>query len=380
MTYGSAPSRIPGLDGLRAVAVVLVFLLHTVPAWIQGGYIGVDIFFVLSGYLITMLLMRELTETNSINFRRFYLRRSARLFPALIEILIVAALVLPFLPRHPPVIYTVSDIFYSATYTMDFHLAAGEYGGYLGHTWSLAIEEQYYLIWPLVLIVLFKTLPPGKAPIVIVCLALLSLIEGILLLAWGYQPDRVYFGVDTRALALFTGSALAFFPENGDFGKRLGHLWGVPVAVIAVVAVWLGRYALLRAVGGYGLIALMAAWLIVALRSGSRLTAFLCWRPMAYIGRISYGLYLWHLFILGLSTAFAIRFPMPMGQFLFVLTASLVVSALSYHFVERPILRMAHLARREAPAGLPGTPPGALLEPVEAVGARRLATLSPPAS
>jgi peptidoglycan/LPS O-acetylase OafA/YrhL len=208
--------HVPALDGLRAFAVAGVLLYHGGAAWMPGGFLGVDVFFVLSGYLITSLLLAEWTSSGRIDLKRFWLRRARRLLPAAVLVIGVSlAVAAVFLPGDAARMR--GDALASLLYVNNWHailadqsyFAAFERPSLLQHLWSLAVEEQFYLLWPIALgggLVLL-----GRARLVgaIAALALAS----ALLMAWihapGDDPTRVYFGTDTHALPLLAGAPVS---------------------------------------------------------------------------------------------------------------------------------------------------------------------------
>ena len=217
--------RVRGLDGLRAIAVVAVLLYHADLRSVPGGFLGVDIFFVLSGYLITSLLLREWKDTGGLNFGRFYLARGRRLLPGLLGMLVgAAAAVLIFAPDAVTALRKAlipSALYYSNWSAIYSHTSYFEQTGrppLLLHLWSLAVEEQYYLVWPVVVLLILRTFRGQDGIRVVrrlaICGALLSTgWMAYLSVRHGFpvpnDPSRVYYGSDTHAAGLLLGSALA---------------------------------------------------------------------------------------------------------------------------------------------------------------------------
>ena len=329
---GSTQTRVAALDGLRAVAVLMVICGHLAPTYLPGGGHGVDLFFALSGYLITSILLREFEKSGTISFGHFYLRRIARLMPALVLVLIGACLAVQFAPGN---IFGWNEVLYAATYTMNWARAFG-YGDslILGHTWSLGIEEQFYILWPLLLLIVLKW-RPSAAPLLSMLLALLSAIVSGLLYWNGASIMRIYNGFDARAVELLVGCALAFLPLQSRFAIFLGRSWFVPALigiVLSFIPIGFGFYAL----GGYTLLGLLGAWIIAALQTRSWLARVLEQKFLAYIGRISYGVYLWHYLVQGVAEVNGLH---GIPRDLVVVIVTFAAAALSYHFVEAPILR-----------------------------------------
>jgi peptidoglycan/LPS O-acetylase OafA/YrhL len=370
--------RLPGLDGLRAIAVIGVLLYHAGVGWLPGGFLGVDLFFVISGFLITSLLLSEARLADHLSLRQFYLRRARRLLPALVVMLaVVAAFMAIFAAADlgqargdiAAALGYVSNWWY-VLHHRSYFIAAGRPSPFQ-HLWSLAVEEQFYLIWPAVLVVLVAT--RGRLRW-ITGVALAGAIGSAFwmhaLAVRGNVPfdadsSRLYFGTDTHASALLLGAAaaavmagLAARLERGiPVGVRAA--WDV-VGVAALVAVcwWMHAFDYYRP-GLYrgGFLAFAAIGVVVvATASASRgwLGRALDVAPMRWIGERSYGLYLWHwpVFVYtrpGLdwslhgSAALAVR-----------LAIVALLTEVSYRFVEVPLRRegIVSLARR---LGVPRT-------------------------
>ena len=323
--------RVAALDGLRALAVTIVIFGHLAPTYVGGGFIGVDLFFTLSGYLITSILIREFESRGTISFGHFYLRRAARLMPALALVLVVACAAVWFSSDH---IFKWDEVLYAATYTMNWARAFGAGDSLiLGHTWSLGIEEQFYLLWPPILLAILRW-RPKVAPVAALLLAVASVVWSISLYLSGATQERIYNGFDTHAGELLIGCALSFLPLNGQVMKLLAKFWFIPV--LAIVAIFNLANAKFLSLGGYAVIGLVAAWLIAALQERSWLAIPLENRLAAYVGRISYGLYLWHYLLLGLAEVHGLH---GLGRDLVVLVVTFGAAALSYRFVEAPILK-----------------------------------------
>ncbi len=302
----------PGLDGLRAVAVGAVLLYHGGVAWMRGGFLGVDIFFVLSGYLITTLLLVEWGRTGRIRLLAFWARRARRLLPAL-ALLLVGVVLFGLLVAAPETLDRLRDDALSAIgYVANWRFIASGQGYFdqfaepspLRHTWSLAIEEQFYLLWPFILLALLHwrprltTLARVFAAGAIVSAALMAVLVNP-----GGDPSRVYYGTDTRAQALLVGAALAAVtlrlrtrrdgPGPGAPWVRAGVAGGVVLGLLLVLvrdtSSWMYR-------GGYLLAAVATAAVIGAAIQPKRnaIRSALGPAPLRWVGAISYGLYLWH--------------------------------------------------------------------------------------
>jgi peptidoglycan/LPS O-acetylase OafA/YrhL len=296
MQDGFALGRRPALDGFRGVAVLLVLLSHTSRAGVGlTGGVGVTMFFALSGFLITCLLLEEWEMRGTIDLRAFYIRRGLRLLPALAVFLPAVALAL-YVTNRP-----VTEVWFTALYVANFALAAGESMWYVAHTWSLALEEQFYLLWPPTLLLTLLWLGRRDRPAAVGVVAL-----GIVVSA----TSRIVFAEPAEDMPkLLNGWLVAV-------GRADGILWGCLLALLVDRAVRVGpRLATGSAAVGAGALALGAVYgrggdedywftllpiasvalvLVLVRAPDGPLHRVLTWRPLRYTGRISYGLYLWH--------------------------------------------------------------------------------------
>ncbi len=342
----------PALDGIRALAVLGVMLFHGGLSAAPGGFIGVDVFLVLSGFLITTLLFRELTSTGRIAFKDFWLRRARRLLPALFVVLVAVALFGAFVATDDEALGLRGDLLGSLFYVQNWRLVISGQGYFeqfatpspLRHMWSLAIEEQWYVIWPLLFFGIVKLARGSRRVVAAITLALAA--GSALLMAALYHPggdaSRVYYGTDTRAQALLVGAALAIACSTGSWFQRRGTavatqiLGTVGLTFLVWVTVersesWTRLYR-----GGFSLVALAAAALITAAMTRGPLHRVLAFAPLPAIGLISYGLYLWHwpLYVL-LSPA---RTGLDGNRLLALrLAVTFAVAIASFVLVERPI-------------------------------------------
>ncbi|MDO8732480.1 MAG: acyltransferase family protein [Actinomycetota bacterium] len=353
---------IPGLDGIRAIAVIGVLLYHADLDFIPGGFLGVDVFFVLSGFLITSLLLEQYQRSGRINFKVFYLGRIRRLFPALIAVLLVVGIVSAFFYKDAAG-RSLSDIIASFFYVNNWWYIVGDQSYFdfiarpplLKHLWSLAIEEQFYFIWPAVAFLIMRKWQRRGV-------LLFSLLLAFASTAWmfylsnanGYpelaDPTRVYFGADSHAMGLLIGAALAAVWRPGRMQAKVNPLARNLLNLIGVLAlagllgfyVFVGEFAPWLYRGGFLILAGIVA-LLIAITSHP--ASGFCWllglQPLRYIGQRSYGLYLWHWPIFAVTRP-ELDIPLD-GLSLLVLRLGLTFGAaeLSYRYLEMPIRRGA---------------------------------------
>jgi peptidoglycan/LPS O-acetylase OafA/YrhL len=367
----------PGLDGLRALAVIAVLLYHGGLTWIPGGFLGVEVFFVLSGYLITALLLAEWRAHGSVALKAFWLGRARRLLPALYLVLVVTlAYAVVFLPGE--VAGLRGDVFAALGYVTNWYLIFGHESYFeaigrpslLKHLWSLAVEEQFYLLWPLVVAFALSVGATRWRRRRVLALALAGAAASALLMALLYRPEmdpsRLYFGTDTRATGLLVGAALALVwaPWRAALAprfqsvqrrSRLRRRWGwtaprlldvaglVALGGLTLLCLRLGEFQPSLYRGGLATVALFTAVVIMASAHpyshlGSGLLG--CW-PLRWIGLRSYGIYLWHWPIF-MVTRPGLDVPLdgwPLLALRFGLT--LVLADLSYRYVETPVRKGA---------------------------------------
>jgi len=324
--------RRPGLDVVRGIAILLVMVSHLRHGWRSEGSIGVAIFFVLSGFLITALLLEERRDQGRISFKAFYARRARRLLPAMVVMIVVvsavkAAIGVQWRESLEAVLLYVSNWAYIDGVRMTW----------VQHTWSLAIEEQFYLVWPVVLVLALRLVRPIKLAPTLAVLMLASTAVRWALYASGATPLRIYEGTDARADALLAGCALAVLAHSGVRLPRIGALaagWALSAAiVVGLVASDINHNVIGPTIGlPLGVILLLAGL-------GTRSDAVT--HPdgadlVAWFGKRSYGLYLWSVPI-ALSAPYF--FPgIGLTAKVALAIASIGIAELSWRFIEAPIL------------------------------------------
>ena len=355
----SGQRYLPGLDGLRAVAVLAVVAYHIGLSWAPGGLLGVGVFFTLSGYIITDLLLGQQARTGSLQLVDFWLRRARRLLPALFVMLIVVVGWVALLDRSQLAALR-GMVASAALYVSNWWLIAQHQSYFsrfgppssLGHLWSLAVEEQFYLVWPW-LVLLGLRLYRGRRRASesywglaagALVLAAASAVEMALLYHPGYDPTRIYDGTDTRAFALLIGAALAFVWPSRKLRDSMSKastwcLDAVGVVGLLVIAALIWRtteYSAFLYQGGLVLLSVATALVVAAVAApASRVGRALGVGPLRWIGVRSYGIYLWHYPIIVLTTP--ANSTDSLGRGALQVAASIVVAALSWHFVEEPI-------------------------------------------
>ncbi len=367
------------LDGLRAIAVAAVMAFHTGAGWAVGGFLGVDVFFVLSGFLITVLLVKEWQRRGRVSLRRFYARRALRLLPAV-------ALLCTFLLIVGPVgtgVAARNALWKGVAGTLFYFQNWQQALGLLpilqltDHTWSLAIEEQFYLVWPALLLgtiyLAGRRGPDSRDPLraalaVALLVAATSALLRIALWSGPGSEARLYYGTDTRADSLLIGSALGIAYASGRL-ERVRRLLPAlaPLALLAIFATFgfAHRDSARLYLGGLTVFALVVAVLIggIALAPASPVGRVLAIPPLVWLGRISYGIYLWHWPVF--RYLHEARLGLSWGPTQLVrIAVSLGAATLSFYVLERPMLRLRHRfdppadTPADTPAGSSEAPPG----------------------
>jgi peptidoglycan/LPS O-acetylase OafA/YrhL len=385
---GPELNYVPALDGVRGIAVVAIMGYHGGVFLTGGGYYSLDTFFTLSGFLITTLIVSEWQQSGRIRLARFWARRARRLLPALLLLLLVVVGYVAIF--SPPVTYPGlrGDAFSSLFYVANWHfiVEGSNYFARTGatspllHTWSLAVEEQFYLVWPIVVLLVLRTRLALRLLLFVSVVGALASALAMALLYSSADQNRVYYGTDTRAQSLLVGAALsvgltlwanreagpddvtssfAAWKARSSESRRVFTALGV-AGVAATAALWIlvnvDDAVAFR--GGFLLAAASTACVLasVVVAPGSAVASLLALAPLRYLGRISYGMYLWHfplfLWLNGSNTGLQ-------GGPLFLLrfACTVVVATVSYYVVEQPIrqrrfLRTASKAMVAAPAAI----------------------------
>jgi peptidoglycan/LPS O-acetylase OafA/YrhL len=374
---------LPGLDGMRALAVIAVLLYHSGGggAFVPGGFLGVEVFFVISGYLITSLILAQWRSTGRVELKAFWVGRARRLLPALYVVLVVTlTYAVVFLPGE--VAGLRADVLAAMGYVTNWYLVWGHESYFeavgrpslLKHLWSLAVEEQFYVVWPLVLAFGLSAGAVVTRWPRAMCIALTGAAGSAVLMALLYRPEvdpsRIYYGTDTRATGLLVGAALAFVwapwraaPASNPGGwsaavkqrSRLRRRWGwiaprlldlaglAALGGLVFLCLSLGEFEPFLYRGGLASVALLSALMIMACaHPHSQLgLALLGGQPLRWIGQRSYGIYLWHWPVF-MITRPQLDVPLEGWSVLVIrLALTVVLAELSYRFVETPIRRGA---------------------------------------
>lgn len=329
--------RAPALDGIRGCAILAVFASHAVPH-AGGGWMGVEVFFVLSGYLITSLLMDEARKNGRISFGKFYMRRVLRLYPALIVLLLLGLLFYKELSDEETLASYGRAAAAAGLYVQDFVWGfTRDDGGGFGHTWSLAVEEQFYLFWPPILYLLIRwrrQIAPLCVGLALVSLAITALVDH-----GAGDPPGAYFLPWVQAPLLLAGCALAATKRRLDPSTAvwLGPAAGAGLVALTGIATQFPRVDYLAPL--LATAAVLATALVAAVEAApdSPFARLLSARPIEFLGRISYGFYLYYLVVVEL-VEHRIESQLVAAPLELVLIFSCAV--VSYYVVEQPFLRL----------------------------------------
>jgi len=371
----------PGLDGLRALSVMAVIAYHQNLTWAQGGFLGVCIFFVLSGYLITDILVAKWKPSAGVNLKDFWLGRARRLLPALF---VTLAGVIVWISLFDPIRLSslwddvLAAMFYSSNWLLTFqkvsYFASFGLPSPLGHLWSLAVEEQFYLVWPLLLGLGLHYIPQrGRLAGLILALVITSAAAMAIVYTPGLDPSRVYYGTDTRAFSLLIGAVLAIIWPSRKLSDDLSPRGRIALDVVggaALLAVlWMiwksNQYQTFLYYGGLLLFSVASAVIVAVLaHPASRLGRIFGMKPLQSLGVCSYGIYLWHYPVIVLTSPTVntggVNIQLTLGQ----TALSISLAAFSWFFIEDPIRRgkwkeflqglLYHLKWWQKPLGVSG--------------------------
>lgn len=358
----------PWLDGLRGIAISLVFVNHLQFFIYQGGPLfgwlllpfgglGVDVFFVLSGFLITTLLLEEHDSKSQIGLKNFYIRRALRLLPALLFLLLGVLLYshnfMASEDANSAARLSVIAIFYCTNWFFAF----GGNSDLLGHLWSLAVEEQFYLVWPLALSLLLRSRLSKRAMLLLTVLLVAIVCAYRVWLTSSATPVRVYFGSDTRADSLLTGCAVAMAVSWRMVPRwtsaALKHVGLLSILVVIAYVFDLFGLGLTLYSTGFTLFALAVGFVILRLMvAPSRLIPLLERPALVWIGRLSYSLYLWHFVTIGIT----LRMPFSNAvRVALSIPISFGMAACSYYLIEKPFLKLKtrFASNKESTSALP---------------------------
>lgn len=344
----------PGLDGLRALSVIAVIAYHLNLAWASGGFLGVGIFFTLSGYLITDQLIMQWQSSRKINLKNFWLRRLRRLAPAVLFMLMIVYLWLLVFDRPrlstfqnelAPVIFYFHNwwlIFHKVSYFDSFGLQSP-----IGHLWSLAVEAQFYFLWPIILVILLHFVSKRRSLIYSILIgAIASILAMALIYQPGADPSRVYFGTDTRAFALLIGAAFAVaFPSrklprqiSAQSRRILDFIGGAGLLGIIMIILRTNEYDTYLYTGGLALFSIISAFVTVILaHPASRAAKLIGCKPLRWIGVRSYSLYLWHYPVIILTNPAVDTGGLNIVRMILQIAVTFFLADLSWRFIEGPI-------------------------------------------
>lgn len=340
---------VPALDGVRGVAILAVMAFNGQFIWMGGGFLGVDIFFTLSGFLITALLIQGYDPITGIGLKNFYFRRALRLLPALFLLILFCIAYALLLQPSDKAANTLNGVVYSLFYVANWAQAPPNPPGIgpLSHTWSLSVEEQFYVVWPLLLLLLLRLNSKRLVILILGVLATISVVLNIWFWQAGVPYLRMYFGTDTKANELLIGCIAALLLSwriltPGPRFKMVFHSLALVGLGGIFAAFFLARHTDAFVYnGGFTLIALGTAIVVLdILLFPSAISRCFEFPPLVWIGKISYGLYLWHYPVFeGMKRLFEERLdPVLMQVSGIVLT--LLIAASSYYFLERWFLKL----------------------------------------
>lgn len=346
------PRYMPGLDGVRAVAVIAIIIYHLNPQWLSGGFLGVDTFFVISGYLITSLLLTEYHNTGKIELMSFWLRRVKRLIPAVLFLVMgVIVLSLIFMPTEIQKVRadSIAAIFYVSNWwyimqNVDYFEQFAVQP--LKHLWSLAIEEQFYLVFPIVLLSLLSFIRRLKSiRIIFLILLVISMIAMMVLYVPNENVARVYFGTDTRIQTLLMGVLLALvwppFQLKAKVKRQMRTMIDtagvVGLAILFICFKFVSETNSILYYGGFFLISMVTLLVIASsVHPSGYFAKFLGNKVFTFIGSRSYSLYLWHYPIIVLIHHQFVQGQIPPLVYVVEILLMVLMAEFSYKFIEQP--------------------------------------------
>ncbi|MCD8901698.1 acyltransferase family protein [Staphylococcus gallinarum] len=350
----------PGLDGLRAIAVLAIIIYHLNKQWLTGGFLGVDTFFVISGYLITSLLLKEFEETGSINLKQFWLRRMKRLIPA-VFVLVGVVSMMTLILKPDQIVNIKHDAFAAIFYVSNWWYIMTDVNYFeqfafmpLKHLWSLAIEEQFYIIFPIVLITLLLTVKKYRnITLIFWIVSLVSLLLMVLISEPHMEHSRVYFGTDTRLQTMLLGVLLAFlwppFKLKANPPRILSHtidgLGIVSTVVIIMLFIFVDDNSDWIYNGGFYVISVLTLFVILSVVHPSAYFAKVIGNPLfVYIGKRSYSLYLWHFPVISFIHSYYVEGQIPIYVYVLDIITTLILAELSYRYIETPFRKYSFKA------------------------------------
>ncbi|GGO64819.1 acyltransferase [Microbacterium nanhaiense] len=327
----------PDIQGLRALAVALVVIAHVGTPGAEGGFIGVDVFFVISGFLITQLLLREVDRTGRVSIAQFYVRRARRILPAATVVTVAVVAYVLITSSRARLGQTAEDASWTSVFLANWHFAASgtnyfsvEDPSLFQHYWSLAVEEQFYLVWPI--LVLFVVPRFGKRGLALVSAGVFALSLGYSVWSTAAFPEPTYFNTAARAFELAAGALLACVMSS-PLSSRWRHAAGLGGLAMLVYAT-LGFTEQTPFPGWHALVPVVGTALLLAAGPDTPAGRVASWAPVRYIGDISFSLYLWHWPVaLTVPAAFPTLPPLLAG--LLTVAISFVLALASYHLVEK---------------------------------------------
>ncbi|PGV66925.1 acetyltransferase [Bacillus cereus] len=343
-----------GLDSLRGLAILGVILYHINFNWMPGGFLGVTVFFVLSGYLITDILAMEWKRNKRIDLKKFWLSRARRLLPGMFVMLVItlawitifhSSLLEKMRGDSLAALFYVSNwwyIYHKLSYFDNFNQLSP-----LNHFWSLAVEEQFYVVWPFIISLGLYHIKKQSRMILLICLgAVASALAMAILYEPGTDPSRIYYGTDTRAFSLLIGAALALlWPSNRLANKIIPKarlildVVGGTALIIILLMFWkTNQYDPFLYNGGMVLLSIATALLVANLaHPASGIAQFLRFRPLRWIGIRSYGIYLWHYPILTLTTPKVNAGDFSLIRAILQFLLIIMIAQISWKYIEKPI-------------------------------------------